>query len=95
MNAQRRSSLDIQASILRALSGDELSINKIVAYMNLNRRLAKKYVRELFGKGFLEVRNDSTFERYSTTEKGKEWLTRYKLVIRDFKSGSAVPDDSF
>jgi predicted transcriptional regulator len=95
MNSQRRSSLDIQASILRAVSNDELSMNKIVVYVNLNRKLAKKYVRELFGKGFLEVKNDSKFERYSTTEKGMEWLTRYKLVIRDLKSGSVVPDDGF
>jgi predicted transcriptional regulator len=72
MSSKRRSSLDIQASILRTVSNDDLSLNKIVAYVNLNRRLAKTYVKELFGKGFLEVRSHGRFESYATTEKGMD-----------------------
>lgn len=95
MGSNRRSSLDIEASILRALSNDDLTLNKIVTYMNLNRKLARRYVRELSGIGFLEVRNNKAFDSYSTTEKGIEWLTRYKSLLRDMKSGPQVPDDCF
>lgn len=95
MSPKRRSSLDINASILSAISVDELTLNKIVTHVNLNRKNARKYIRELSGSGFLEARNGKRFDSYLATEKGMEWLTRYKLLLHDLKSGPVIPDIGF
>ncbi len=82
---QRRTGLDIDAAILSALAFDNLSINKIVFHLNLNRKRAKNRVEALFYSGFLQVHNHARFDSYSITQKGIDWLSRYKRLMQEMK----------
>jgi len=82
----RRTRLDIEAAILSAVASDNLTMNKIIFHVNLNRKRAKESVQNLFHSGFLQVHNHSRFDTYSITQKGIDWLDRYKLLVREVRS---------
>lgn len=73
----RRNATQIIADILSIALG---GVNKtgIVYGANLNAKRAEKYIRFLVGKGFMSIKEGSTGSIYTTTEKGREWLSDYK-----------------
>jgi predicted transcriptional regulator len=73
----RRSSADICADILSvALNGAKKS--HIVYKANLNFRIVKGYINTLMSGGLLTTEED---ERYYSTEKGVEFLRRYRELL--------------
>ncbi len=80
---KRRSHIEVQASILRALASEYLTINQLAIRVNLNRVLAKTYVKELSQKGRIESKKMKGLERYSATQSGVAWLKRFETLVRD------------
>ncbi len=73
----RRSSADICADILSvAVNGAKKT--HIVYKANLNFRIVKGYIKTLVSGGFLTPEDD---ERYYSTEKGVEFLKRYRALL--------------
>lgn len=72
----RRSSADICADILSvAVNGAKKS--HIVYKANLNFRIVKGYISTLVSGGLLTPEDD----RYYSTEKGVEFLKRYRALL--------------
>jgi len=80
---KRRSHIEVQASILKALASEYLTINQLAIRVNLNRVLAKTYVKELSQKGRIERKKTKRLERYSATQRGVAWLKRFESLVRD------------
>jgi predicted transcriptional regulator len=79
----KRSSADICADILSvALNGAKKT--HIVYKANLNFRIVKGYINTLMSGGLLT----SEEERYFSTEKGVEFLKRYRALLAPMQ---AVP----
>jgi len=78
----RRSHLDIHYSILKASCCEGLSLSRIIVYVNLNRRLAKRCIEELVEGGLISTVEEADSLSYMTTEKGSNWLKTYKSLIR-------------
>ncbi|MBA7472968.1 transcriptional regulator [archaeon] len=73
----RRSSADICADILSvAVNGAKKT--HIVYKANLNFRIVKGYIKTLVSGGLLTTEED---ERYYSTEKGVEFLKRYRALL--------------
>ncbi|MBC8498259.1 transcriptional regulator [Candidatus Bathyarchaeota archaeon] len=80
----RRSSADICADILSvAVNGAKKT--HIVYKANLNFRIVKGYISTLVSGGLLTPEED---ERYYSTEKGVEFLKRYRALLAPMQ---AVP----
>ncbi|TMI15045.1 hypothetical protein E6H33_06945 [Candidatus Bathyarchaeota archaeon] len=78
----RRSHLDIHYSILKAACCEGLSLSRIIVYVNLNRRLAKRCIKELVDGGLICTVDEADSPSYVTTNKGTSWLETYKSLIR-------------
>ncbi|NQT08657.1 transcriptional regulator [Candidatus Bathyarchaeota archaeon] len=80
----RRSSADICADILSvAVNGAKKT--HIVYKANLNFRIVKGYISTLVSGGLLTPEDD---ERYYSTEKGVEFLKRYRALLAPMQAVS-------
>ncbi len=77
MNANSRESLDIMEDILNVTMAGARK-TAIIYKANLNHSRASKYLKELLDKELLEV--DEEPVTYSTTEKGRNFLKKYKEI---------------
>lgn len=77
---RRRNATQIIGDIL-SVASDGMRKTGIVYGANLNAKRAEKYIRLLVGKGFMSIKEGPTGSIYTTTEKGREWLSDYKKYI--------------
>lgn len=73
----RRNAIQILADILSVASSG-VHKTRIIYRANLNAVRAEKYIRYLIAKGLMSVEEGPTGGIYTATEKGKEWLSKYK-----------------
>lgn len=78
----KRSHLGINAEILKALLSNELTVNQLTRYLNLNTRMTKTSMDELLAKGFVVTNHEKRFTTYSATPLGARWLNTYLIVIK-------------
>ena len=80
MTGKRRSSFEIKADILRALSvqfGDKLKPTHVMYQANLSHKLLKEYLDDLAGQGLIDdLSTDKKFVHL--TDKGKDFLRRFR-----------------
>jgi len=79
----RRSQLEMEAEILRALAAESLSTYNLIYHVGLNRRTAKRSIGEVLTRGLIEAKRTERGIQYSITAKGTEWLSLYKNIVRD------------
>lgn len=72
----RRSKLEILSEILK-ITSEEANITSIVYKANLNFKIARKHVEYLLENGFIEEKITEGKKTYSTTKKGKEFLSKF------------------
>lgn len=73
----RRNAVQIIADVLSVASSG-VNKTRIVYRANLNAVRAEKYIRYLMARGFMSVEEGPAGGVYTVTEKGKEWLSKYK-----------------
>jgi predicted transcriptional regulator len=78
----RRSRLDLYAAIVKALISDGITANALIIHLNLNSRLAKKYLAGLLQEGLIEVQREGRFATYSATQEGREWFELYWRAVK-------------
>lgn len=84
---KRRSHIEVEAAILRALVSEYLTINQLAIRVNLNRVLAKNYVKELSQKGRVESKKTKGLARYSASQNGVAWLKRFETLASNPRYG--------
>jgi predicted transcriptional regulator len=77
----KRSSLDIDASILGLLVATEATLNGITISVKLNRHAAREHLKALVNQGFVRQKQ-LRFVTYSVTEEGISWLRLYRSLAR-------------
>jgi len=80
---KRRSHLEVQAAILRALAADYMTMNQLAIHVNLNSAFAKRLVKELFDKGQIETRVIRGLASHSATQSGVAWLKHFDALVHD------------
>jgi predicted transcriptional regulator len=79
---ERRSRMDIEASILECFLVESASVNKIMRHANLNRDAVKIHVSRMISHELVKKIGGGSKEYmvYSATEKGILWLKRYRSL---------------
>jgi len=57
---------------------NSVNITKIVYKVNLNFKLGQEYVNYLVNEGFLEEKIVDNKKTYSTTDKGRKFIERFR-----------------
>lgn len=73
----RRNAAQIIAEIL-SVASNGVHKTRIIYRANLNAVRAERYIRYLIVRGFLSVEEGPNGGVYNATEKGREWLSRYR-----------------
>jgi predicted transcriptional regulator len=90
----KRSSLDINASILDFLIVTDATLSGITSSVKLNRNRAKEYVKGLINQGFVRQKQ-LRFVTYSVTEEGISWLKLYRSLVGGMSSESDTSRPDF
>ena len=83
--AKRRERLQIIHDILKAIMDKKGKIKPthILYKSNLSPQMLSDYLKELIQNGFINESLDSSRKSYELTQKGRDYLERYK-TINDF-----------
>jgi predicted transcriptional regulator len=93
-----RTRFDIQAAIIERALPEGATLNGIVTSVNLNRKIARKFIMKLIEVGFMRVdqKRKNPFVTYSATAQGISWLKDYKTLVNparsDFRALNRIPD---
>jgi predicted transcriptional regulator len=74
----RRSKFEIISEILAVSMNNGVNITKIVYKVNLNFKMAQEYISYLVENEFLEEVTDGTKKKYRTTEKGRDFIRKFR-----------------
>jgi predicted transcriptional regulator len=77
---KRRSQMQIEAAIIKVVISDYLTTNQIAIRVNVNRVLAKSYMKKLAERGLVETKKIKGLTNYSATPKGIAWLKRFESL---------------
>lgn len=82
MNA-KRDRLQVIHDILKAIQDKNGNIRPthILYKANLSHQMLEEYLNELISKNFIIENHSKSGKTYSITEKGFDFLNRYKLII--------------
>ena len=77
---KKRNRLDIIHDILNAISEKNGTIKPthLLYKSNLSHKVMAEYLKELIGKGLIEETQNKKGKTYSMTEKGFDFLNKYK-----------------
>ena len=80
--AKKRNRLQIIHDILKAIQdkNNRIRPTHILYKSNLSHQMMEEYLRELMEKDFIKMNNESSGKTYSLTQKGFDYLNRYKLI---------------
>ena len=81
--ARKRDRLQVIHDILKAIQGKDGRIRPthILYKSNLSPQMLDEYLLELIEKKFIAEQRGSGGKTYSLTEKGFEYLQKYRLVV--------------
>ena len=81
--AKKRERLEVIYDILKAVSDSSNSVKptRLLYNSNLSPQMFKDYIGELVEKGFLSEEAEDGKRRYSLTDKGYEYLNKYKVIV--------------
>ncbi len=81
MNA-KRDRLQVIHDILKVIQdkNGKIKPTHILYKANLSHQMLEEYLNELITKGFITEENSKNGKTYSMTEKGFDFLSRYKLI---------------
>ena len=79
----KRDRLQVIHDILKAISDKNSKIKPthILYKANLSHQMLEEYLAELLEKGFILVHADGKNRTYSLTQKGFDYLNKYKFII--------------
>lgn len=80
--AKKRDRLQIIHDILKAIQdkNNRIRPTHILYKSNLSHQMMEEYLKELIGKGFIIMNIEKESKTYSLTQKGFDYLNRYKLI---------------
>ncbi|MGV8150199.1 MAG: winged helix-turn-helix domain-containing protein [Candidatus Woesearchaeota archaeon] len=80
--AKKRDRLQIIHDILKAIhdKNNRIRPTHILYKSNLSHQMMEEYLKELIFKEFVVMNNDKTGKTYSLTQKGFDYLNKYKLI---------------
>ncbi len=80
--AKKRDRLRIIYDILKAIhdKNNRIKPTHILYKSNLSHQMMEEYLTELMGKEFVVENNSGSSRTYSLTQKGYDYLNKYKLV---------------
>lgn len=80
---KKRSRLQVIRDILSTINkkNGEIKPTHILYKSNLSHSMMDEYLRELISKEFISEKRKKKGKTYSITEKGKDYLDQYKLII--------------
>lgn len=80
--AKKRDRLQIIYDILKAIhdKNNRIRPTHILYKSNLSHQMMEEYLKELIRKGFVIMNNDKSGKTYSLTQKGFDYLNKYKLI---------------
>jgi predicted transcriptional regulator len=84
---KKRDRLQVIHDILYAIKekNGKIKPTHILYKSNLSHQMMDEYLKELMEKDFIEEKKSGNGKTYSVTQKGRDYLERYKLII-DFTS---------
>ncbi len=79
---KKRDRLQIIHDILKAIQdkNNRIKPTHILYKSNLSHQMMEEYLEELMEKGFVVMNSDKTGKTYSLTQKGFDYLNKYKLI---------------
>jgi predicted transcriptional regulator len=80
--AKKRDRLQIIHDILKAIQdkNNRIRPTHILYKSNLSHQMMEEYLSELIGKGFVIMSTEKSGKIYSLTQKGFDYLNKYKLI---------------
>lgn len=80
--AKKRDRLQIIYDILKAIhdKNNRIRPTHILYKSNLSHQMMEEYLKELMNKDFVVMNNDKSGKTYSLTQKGFDYLNKYKLI---------------
>lgn len=80
--AKKRDRLQIIYDILKAIhdKNNRIRPTHILYKSNLSHQMMEEYLKELMAKDFVLMNNDKNGKTYSLTQKGFDYLNKYKLI---------------
>jgi predicted transcriptional regulator len=79
---RKRDRLQVIHDILNAIREKNGNVRPthILYKSNLSHQMMEEYLGELIGKGFIEIHSSKEGKTYSLTQKGFDYLNKYKLI---------------
>ncbi|MEM4637475.1 MAG: winged helix-turn-helix domain-containing protein [Candidatus Woesearchaeota archaeon] len=80
--AKKRNKLQIVYDILKAIQdkNNRIKPTHILYKSNLSHQMMEEYLSELIQKGFIIENKEGSSKTYSLTQKGFDYLNKYKLI---------------
>lgn len=80
--AKKRDRLQIIHDILKAIhdKNNRIRPTHILYKSNLSHQMMEEYLGELMSKGFVIMNSDTSGKIYSLTQKGFDYLNKYKMI---------------
>ena len=80
--AKKRDRLQIIRDILKAIhdKNNRIRPTHILYKSNLSHQMMEEYLKELISKGFIVENREKTSKTYSLTQKGFDYLNKYRLI---------------
>jgi predicted transcriptional regulator len=80
---KKRSRLQVIRDILSTINkkNNEIKPTHILYKSNLSHHMMDEYLKELISKKFIKENKKTKGKTYSITQKGKDYLNQYKLII--------------
>ena len=79
---KRRDRLQVIFDILKSIQekNGKIKPTHILYKSNLSHQMMEEYLKELISKNFITEKESSHGKTYTMTEKGFEYLSKYKLI---------------
>jgi predicted transcriptional regulator len=81
---KKRDRLQVIYDILRCIKdkNGKIKPTHILYKSNLSHQMMDDYISELIEKGFInEIKKEGNSKTYSITQKGQDYLSKYKVII--------------
>lgn len=80
--AKKRDRLQIIYDILKAIhdKNNRIRPTHILYKSNLSHQMMEEYLKDLISKNFVVMNKDKNGKTYSLTQKGFDYLNKYKLI---------------
>jgi predicted transcriptional regulator len=77
----KRDRLQVIHDILKAIRDGKVKPTHILYKANLSHQMLEEYLKELIAKKFITEKRTKTGRIYALTEKGFDYLNKYKFII--------------